>query len=809
MLAVLATQAAWAAAPGSNTLPGNFSTNVTGVTYAPTTSGSTNNGTIATAPPAGSNVVLQWGGTAQANKISAPSGFTTNTGFSIGQGATLNITNTNGPGNTLSVLVTDQTGSPSQIFGTLTTSLVANTPLFVANANGVIVGPAGVINNSANGNTGGVALLGYLPDLTTSPTSFPTTGTVVVTNTTIGGAGPVTIMNGAAISGGPLLVASNGTVNIGALTNDGTEAFVVAGPGFTSGTGGSVAPTGIGTGPTVASGSAVNFTAPATLTIDQLNSTMPVNNAANLTISTAIAAPGNLNVTGLFTNTGQVTQTSNLGANELAGGLANLGTIKETGKGAFGNDLVISSTKGNVQNTGVLVLPAAADLEIFAANIDLEGEVQIGTKALSTTNQLTFLDLETTATPASQNGGVVDIGTSLFSGGGAYVAGNAIRVISGGIFDSGGEIDLVPGTNAAGVMDPFNNNAGMPGMASSLNYTLSTFPGTLVQETAPGGEIFVLNPAGSTSFSTSPGLNLNGQLSVTGSGTPEIFVIANNINSNNGLAGGFSVPNGGIIDLQFFGNVNNPSGTGSFLNNYVPVTVGPNGTKAGTVQVQLAGPSANSATAQNVNLLVQGNVNLADGSGTIPYFPGFSTPPLVAPGPFPTAPISPYANNHLVVTATGNIGLDPSQVAGLSNPNIFYWPGLVWLTAGATASNPSAAPNSTASIALGDVGGVFTAGTSTTVNLSNILAADLTKASVNGTTGLGGVHYLASSVNLTPGSGAAGTTTISNNSWVNFLTANLASAFQTTNPTQFTGGTIQANGQVNTQQLPAADFQPK
>lgn len=133
----------------------------------------------------------------------------------------------------------------------------------------------------------------------------------------------------------------------------------------------------------------------------------------------------------------------------------------------------------------------------------------------------------------------------------------------------------------------------------------------------------------------------------------------------------------------------------------------------------------------------------------------------------------------------------------------------MWLTAGATASNPTAAPNSTASIALGDVGGVFTGGTSTTVNLSNIIAADLTKASVSGTTGLGGVHYLANNLNLTPGSGGAGTTTISNNSWANFLTPALASAFQTTSASQFFGGTIQSNGQVNVIALPAADFQPK
>jgi hypothetical protein len=103
----------------------------------------------------------------------------------------------------------------------------------------------------------------------------------------------------------------------------------------------------------------------------------------------------------------------------------------------------------------------------------------------------------------------------------------------------------------------------------------------------------------------------------------------------------------------------------------VPVTVAPNGTKAGTVQITLAGPSAASSTAQYVNLLVQGNVNLADGGGF------FGATPLTAPGPFPTAPISPYANNHLVVTATGNIGLDPTQVLPApTNPT--FSTGRVW-----------------------------------------------------------------------------------------------------------------------------------
>ena len=46
---------------------------------------------------------------------------------------------------------------------------------------------------------------------------------------------------------------------------------------------------------------------------------------------------------------------------------------------------------------------------------------------------------------------------------------------------------LIPGTNAAGVADPFYN-------LKSLNYTFSTFPGTMVQETAAGGMVQVFNP---------------------------------------------------------------------------------------------------------------------------------------------------------------------------------------------------------------------------------------------------------------------------------------------------------------------------
>jgi hypothetical protein len=300
-------------------------------------------------------------------------------------------------------------------------------------------------------------------------------------------------------------------------------------------------------------------------------------------------------------------------------------------------------------------------------------------------------------------------------------------------------------------------------------------------------------------------LNLDGQLSA-----PAIIAFANNINSNNGLNGGFVVPDGGTLLLLFYGNINNPAGaaengSSSFLYNYVPVTVGSSGGKAGTANIFLAGPGYSNATEQNVNLLVNGNANL----GNIPLtsaflgesMDGFSIPNLTPPTT-PTAALSSYANNHLVVTATGNIGFYACSCDS-SQPASFYWPGLVYLTSGATASNPTAAPNATASISLVNVNTDTESGGGGSVNLNNLIPADLTKPSVGGQSGHGGIFFETNNLNL-----AGATVTTSNDSWVNFLTPALASAFQTTLNANFFGGVISGDV-VNTQKLPAGDFQPQ
>ncbi len=814
-LSLVAIHAAHAQPP-ANSLPGSFSANGA-VTYTGTSSTAATITTVG-----GANNVLQWGGTALGTNVTAPSGITPNTGFSIGQGATLQI-NQNGAGAT-SVLVTDLTGGPSQIFGTLDASSAAagaatalSGPLFVSNANGIIVGPSGVIHSPS---PGGIGLLGYAVDAT----AFATNGFVTVDNTTPG-TGSVTTMAGATIDGGNLLVASNGTVNIGASAPSTVFNYVVAGFPFTTfaattSAAADVTPT-VGTTALNGGGSSVvNFTpaaANATLFLDQLNAAGAVNNQANLVLFADNPTGTPDSVLGLFTNTntGVLTDMSSAGdfsSNQLAGGLVNNGVINEASTGTTTLDI---ESNGNVQSKGTLNVPTGGGLTVVASNIDIEGSVQVAGQVVSATNPLSGVFLQTlgaggtVANPSTpQTGGVVDLATSLYTNGtggsanginfGAVIQGNVIRVLpNGNVFDTAENIGLFPGTNAKSVADPFYN---LP----SLNYTLSLFGGTLVQATT--GNIYIENPSGGTQFSDSSGVNLLGTLA-TLSPTSSINVVANNINSNNGLNAGFSVPNGGTINLIFYGNVNNPNGAAAngstaFQYNYVPVTVGPNGNAPGTANIYLAGPSASSAIKQNVNLLVQGNVQLGDGNGVDPVFTSYqNTVPLTAPT-LPTSVLSSYANNHLVVTATGNIGLNPSLAAGLANPNIFYWPGLVWLMSGASASNPTAAPNSTASIALGDTA------TTTSVNLFNLIPADLTMPDVGGQIGGSGVHYLTNNLILAPGTNGTSATTTSNNSWVNFLTPALTTEFLTTSAGQFSGGTIES-GQVDVIQLPATDFQPQ
>ncbi|KIE57724.1 hypothetical protein A946_11640, partial [Methylacidiphilum kamchatkense Kam1] len=142
-------------------------------------------------------------------------------GFNIGSSATLTIT----ASSFSPVLNVDVTGNPSQILGTLTAS--ANTPVFVANGSGIIVGSSATINA-----VGGIGLLGY--DLSSTASTFA--GTVSVGSTTTGSF--VNIQSGASISSGASILVAAPQVNVG-IAHPGSISyvnnfFVLSGYSFTS-----------------------------------------------------------------------------------------------------------------------------------------------------------------------------------------------------------------------------------------------------------------------------------------------------------------------------------------------------------------------------------------------------------------------------------------------------------------------------------------------------------------------------------------------------------------------------------------------
>lgn len=846
---LVAGSAAMAAAPASGSLPGAFTTNTSGTTYTGATAGATAATiTIGTdTSPAGQ--VLQFGGVPLANQVSPvvspattpPTALTnaTNPGFSVGNGASLTITG----GGSVPTLINDETGSPSQIFGSVDASGLGG-PLFVANADGVVVGAGG----SFTAPGAGLGLLGYAVD---SP-SFAGSGTLTV-NSSTAGTGTVTVDPAGTMTGGELLVAGNGAVNVGTAPTVGDD--VVAGYGFTTNTDAAADLTPGGAMPSTA---AVTFTGGSKATPVLIAALTAAGDVTNAGFTMLPTDGGTIN--GTFTNTG-VAYTDSLHAGAIdnaAGGvindsggaldtsissgatsgadITNAGTINESYY-----DLAITAgtettgyATGNFSNTGTInfVTPEPTGynyISAYADNIYFGGSVQ------QTPDYNENIDHSVTMTPAPLSGtnyldsfelfsgyndgnatssytGVVDLASTIYSNYTEIDAG-AARLLSGGIYAptvpnpnyydeyyyyndySSAEFGLGSGT----FTDPFFSN-------TALGYNLSLFPNTKVQANYIGiyGQAKSPTVAGSN-------INLDGVLSTQGT-LPAYsyyyedcddcsYYYGNEIdidgaNTINGT-GGFALNDGDYLYAYFTGNLNNPygaadAGSTAFQYNFVPVAVANSATGgAGTAYIELDGPSASSGTAQMVNLLVNGNVEL-DGYGY--EGPGYAngTPPIAPEGdpsgaPTSIAPAASYTNNHLVVQATGNISLYA--------PNgTYYWPGMVYLSTVASAANPTTV--GTGSITLGyDDGGT----SYTPTNLNNVLPADVTDPDA-------GIAFETNNLDL---NGA--TVTTSDNSAVTFVNAATAADYATASADEFYGAYIDqitpTASDLAIQQLPQDDFQ--
>jgi hypothetical protein len=757
----LAAPAAFAAAPAAGALPGTF--------YSNTTANYSGSGPIATISySSANNVVMQWGGaTSSTLSIAVSPTLASSTatamnnvaGFNIGAGATLNITNgTAGTG----LLISDVTGQASQIYGTVSAGASVG-PLFIANANGVVLDANGAVNNGANG----VAFLGFAQDAAAfaGATTASTTASVSVSvgaGQTLLTKGDVTV-NGA-VSAGTVLVAGAGNVNVSSAKSALTTGWnIVAGENFTfDGT------TNATTNGAFAGGSAavVNLAGGASSTAAGFSGAV-VNAAGNVNLSNYVAAFGSASsIAGTLTNNGVVaasdiaagaivnngeikaTSTSAMTLTADTGSVTNNGIINASGAASFTASatggsvtnngsilnagsvtLTANSSTGTAANNGTINFAASsAALSMTGFNVNLYGTVNanVGTvaTALSATNALGTVGLT-----AAAAGGVLNLGTTLF-GATTTLQGDAVRVVSGG----------VNGTSVVATLGSGPVTSG----SNTYGYNLSVFNGATLSA-GTGGTVTI---AGATGAS---GSNININLDGTVAGQM-IDVNANNIN---GL-GGFNITtsSGGSLTATFSGNFNAPngaaarSGAGNFLYNYVPVNVASNGTA--TINLD---PTNTATTAQLVNVLVNGSATVLSNLRA----PVNTSGSIVAQASYP--------NSHLVFQATGNMTV--GDTTG------FYWPGLMYL----------------GTINAGQPGSLSTLGTiSLAGSLNNVIPTNVASQ--------GGIWFMTSN----PLNIATGAQVLTNtNSWINFPAATgFAAAYGAQNATSKTFYGMVPNPTVNT-----------
>ncbi|OYV99772.1 MAG: hypothetical protein B7Z58_17820 [Acidiphilium sp. 37-64-53] len=559
----------------------------------------------------------------------------------------------------------------------------------------------------------------------------------------------------------------------------------------------------------------VNFSGGSTATpIDVLaiNAVGAVNNSGILTLpATGIGGTftnsGVVNVAGLtagaISNAGMINDTAGtLTAVGVAGAtsgadITNTGVINEaytslTLTAGASTSVNPSNVPGNFSNTGVINFTTAAAagtnaLVVHAQNINMAGSIQAtptGATAaapLSSTNYLNNIYLEGgygLGSATSAYTGVVDVSSSIYSNY-AQIDAGAARILTGGLYGAGTTNYTTINLGNGQFTDPFTN--------TTLSYNLSLFPKTTVD----AGEVNVYG--GQPTGSPNPNINLDGVLSTNTQATGSQYnsVSLANVHNING-SGGFALANNGTLKLAFTGNVNNPNGAAAagstaFQYNFVPVTVGSSST-GGTGTVNLVpidlgngALSGTSTTAQNVNLLVNGNAILSNA------FVGVPTTVEALTTTSPISPAASYVNNHLVVQSTGNI-----QVG--STAGTFYWPGLVYLSNVTSAASPMTL-SSAGSITLGSTaasGGFKT-------NLNNIIPALVT--------GGAGVFFETNNLTLN-----GGTVSTNDNAWVNFASAKIASAFQLTQSASFFGGytdnVTSTVTELGLQALPTSDYQP-
>lgn len=629
VLAVLAASPALAlaATPSPTQLPGVGAV-VTGSATGSYTAG-TNAGTITATGP----TVIQWGGTLPSGATPASINTGGTAGFDIGSGASLSFKGTG------SVLNIDASGNPSQILGTLdgTTGL----PVFVANANGIVVGSNAVISVP-----GGLGLINA--SLGASAATDFAGGSLGLSFT--GVTGGVTIESGADLSGtiptGKLLVAGAGAVNVNfagvkgateaTLNIDGGIPATVSNNNFTL--------TEMSAGSTSYSslGAPVNTT--VTLGLGQTGTVYLTTAPFSFNTGSQVLVYGNLVNTGLIGALGtgnNLTYGSMAPDTEWSGTFTNNGTIYTnnftnlSSTNATANAKYLLGSSGSVAPAiGSFVNASGAVLNIDALGV---GNRNLGA-AGSFTNSGSVTYSGSSAIAVGANGSVINTGTI------NVVSGTTLTVNAGQNVSLGGTIDFSSTASAAGSLavtatsGSINYDAtvsfgttgsywsaatltalsGSVTLASALNLSSSGTNALKVVASTTAGSINVMAPisvAGSSSTSVVSStfkasvINVGATMAVSNTNSSgsasALFSAASSINVNSGLTVSAA---GGSASASF--NLSNASAAPTF-------SVGSSGSvSAGVVTVSGSNPTS-SPTVVNKPIIVVDNGKISASSVTL------------------------------------------------------------------------------------------------------------------------------------------------------------------------------------------------
>ena len=631
------------------------------------------------------NTVIDWNATnTNTNATLNPDATGSFGGFNVGPHATLTM---NGAGD--NVLNVDTTGNPSELYGTIN----GTAKVFVANANGIVVG---------NGATISLPVIGLLGSDTTN---FDASGNLPVSFS--GTKGTVNVNSGADMTGTrTLIVAGSGTVNVTASNPN-----LLAPATIIGGVSGILDATNYVFTPEYsdpANGSSVTLSsAPTTVNLAIGSATSPIQqgNVGTVYANGDINNSGDIAVSGLY----------------FTGTLSNSGILQTSSiEGSFGtnssgifNNSTLAAPMGNIANSGTITNGSSFGNEGF--NVDIAGSfVNTGTISVGGTNPDWDNYLNVTAGSINNSGTINLVSTN---GGGSSLVMNATSgsLTMGGTLNAaalyyanfaasavaGNSVNVnttISATNATWgdsvYLSGFNVNVNAPvtaGVATNNGYIHAVVGG------APGAQMGVLSIASVGTLNAVGTTHGSSWVEVRADSAPYNVNLAGSVSGNTvHFHGANNVQGAGLItadDLMIAakGSVNNPNGGGNasngWLTNSLNVTPYSNGT-AGTANVTL---SAEGSAIQLFNVAVNGNATYNTGGTSTFTTAGFSNVFTGIPGFYGPAA---NAGSHLVVQASGNMTLLPGYSGtNISNAYSFSFPGLIVADAGGSLTAATSIDN--------------------------------------------------------------------------------------------------------------------